>query len=99
MSAHVYVHGSIGLGELRRCWDALVTQGRHWRPCDHGPGHAGAIILQKHKTAQYHTLDVQDRQSGVLVSAFCTQNALMQTHSHSHSRGGSEDFYLSPLSF
>lgn len=40
VSAHVYVHRSIGLGELCGCRDALVTQGRHWRPCDHGPGHA-----------------------------------------------------------
>lgn len=49
VSAHVDVHRSVGLGELCRCGDALVAQRRHRRARDHGPGHAGAIVLLKHR--------------------------------------------------
>lgn len=51
MAAYVDVHRRVGLGELRWRRDALITERRRWRPGDHRPGHAGAIILLNDGTA------------------------------------------------
>lgn len=45
MATDVDVHWSVGLGELGRRGDALVTQWGGWRSGDHGPGHIGPVIL------------------------------------------------------
>lgn len=60
MATHVNVHRRVGLGELRRRRDALITEWRRGRPGDHWPGHAGAIILLNDKTTRNYFIYEQN---------------------------------------